>query len=98
MNAFLDGDGLLNTLNLKRNKKKESIIKQNKIYYTPQWIPNGEKQCISSLYDKLLTSNPSYHDLKQFLKHKYPKKRIVPKLNQSIYKIIRSKDAIYDEF
>ena len=48
------------------------------------------------LYDQTLESNQLQQNLKQYLRNKYPHKRIVYKLNNSIQKLIRCKDAQYD--
>ena len=98
INIYNDRNKLLQSLKNKRLQKITSIINQSKIKYKPKWIPNNERKYVPILYDKTLASNTSYHKIKKHVHHKHPHIRIIPKLNNSIQKIIRCKDAKYDEY
>ena len=71
-------------------------LNKTKIKYNPKWVPGDEKGYISIIYDKMLVNNQIHNAFKQHFKKLYPKKRIVHKLNNSIQKLIRCKDAQYD--
>ena len=80
-------------LNCKREKKKELMLKQNKVYYKPIWTM---KNNISILYDKILDKyNNNQNRLFKHFKQKYPNKWITYKLNDSVQKVVRCKDATY---
>ena len=84
---------LMNDLNTKGHDKLKIALQCIKIKYKPSWIPDNEKGYIPIIYDKILSN--SQYSLKQYLKLKYPYKRMVHKLNNSIQKTLRCKDANY---
>ena len=94
LDEYNNRESYITKLNQNRIDKIKSILKQEKIKYTPSWIPSDEKRYIPILFDKTLSN--SQYNLKKYLKYKHPQKRIIYKLNNSIQKIIRSKDANYD--
>ena len=55
-----------------------------------------EKHRISLIYDQLLIDKSIQKQMKNHLQHKYPRKRIGFKMNNSIQKILRSKDSKYN--
>ena len=97
INEYDNRNILIKNLNNNRYNKCKNIIQQSKIKYKPKWVPNSEKRYISILHDNNIAYTSSYHQLKQYLQYKHPNKRILPKLNSSIQKIIRCKDAKYNE-
>ena len=93
INEYKNRKLMIDKMNQNRLRKVNESIKQNKIKYKPIWIPDNEKGYIPMLYDKILTS--SQCSLKQYLRLKYPYKKIIYRMNNSFQKIIRSKDANY---
>ena len=93
INEYHNRKQLLSKLNERRSNKYNFNLKQIKIKYKPLWIPDNEKGYIPILYDKILAN--SQYALKQYLHLIYPYKKIVYKLNNSIQKMIRTKDANY---
>ena len=71
------------------------MLKLTKIKYKPMHLYGEDKNYISILYDDTLANNSIQFHLKQYLKYKYPNKRIIFKLNNSIQKLIRCKDNNY---
>ena len=96
INAYKRRISILSILNNRRKYKLNTILNSTKIKYNPKWIPGDEKRYISIIYDKILVNNQIQNTFKHHFKKLYPKKRIVPKLNNSIHKLIRCKDAQYD--
>ena len=95
MNTYKNRNVMLNKLNNNRINKIKAILQLNKIIYKPIWIPDEDKRYIVMLYDNMLINDPNYQHLKQYIHNLHPNKRIVYKLNNSIHKIIRCKDAQY---
>ena len=99
LNKYIDYNIYSERLNiiykLKQNRimKETKILKLNKIYYRPLWIPEEEKSIIKMPYDKLI--NDTSKCIKNIYKKQNPNKRIVHKLNDSIQKVIRCKGANY---
>ena len=96
INTYDNRQRLLTKLNNNRLNKINSIIQQTKIRYKSIWIPDDEKRYIQIIHDEILASNNNQYNLKNYLNQTYPNKRIVCKLNNSIQKLIRCKDAQYD--
>ena len=96
INAYNDRHKLLSKLNDKRNNKLKSNMMQLKIKYKPKWIPYDEREYLSIIYDRKLLYNIKL--LKSYFNKVHPNKRLIYKLNNSIQKLIRCKDAQYDEF
>ena len=78
---------IIHKLNVKRRNKISKIITNPKIKYKSLYW-KGYKKYIQIPFDKKITKL-----LPQQMKGLYPKQRIVSKLNDSIQKIIRRKDA-----
>ena len=93
INIYKHRAKFISNLNNKRRFKFNQIIQQKYIIYKPIWIPEDEKGCIRILYDNIIMNTKQCI---KYLKRKYPRKRIVYKLNNSIQNIIRCKDSNYD--
>ena len=94
-NLYFHRNNIINKLNIKRSNKINMILNQCTLFYKPLWIPDDEKHFIFTPYDKLINDMKRQKYIKIFLKQKYPNKHIVYKLNDSIQKVIRCKNANY---
>ncbi len=91
-NIYRDRYNVLNKIKLKYQNKCQQILDMKYIYYKPIYIPLRNKNCVQIPYDPRI----NYQQLKTNINKIYPRNRIVYKLNDSIQKIIRCKDANYD--
>ena len=94
--SYKNRSNSINNLNHRRTNKIRFILNQNKLYYKPIWIPPEEKSIITIPYDTILYNMNRYNLIKQIIQKEHPNQRIVFKLNDSIQKVIRCKDANYD--
>ena len=94
--SYEERDVIINKLNINREDKNKEWCNNTKLYHKSLWIPQDEKKIISIPYDESLKHNDVDKQMINTLKYNYPHKRIIYKLNNSIQKVIRCKDANYD--
>ena len=80
LNEYENRNKLIKKLKYNRINKLNSILNQNEIKYKPTWVPMGERNYISMLYDNMLITTSSYKYLKSYIREKYPRKMIIPEM------------------